>query len=203
MIYINGSFLPPGSRRFELVVAHELQHALHWHVDPNEESWINEGLSMLAEELNGFGGRSARLFQASPRVQLTDWEDEPSKNGLHYAAAHLFIRFLGQHWGGYEKLSELVAEPEDGVAGVDAYLAKQGYQERFRDVFKAWVVANAGGNSPDPRHHYQELQVKAQASRRVTESGSFSETAPSTPLATLKCGPKAALLRSPSPALPS
>lgn len=175
MLYINGNILKPGNPNFNSVVAHELQHALHWHADPNEESWVNEGLSVLAEDLNSFRTFSAQTFQRAPDVQLTHWEDSPSDNSLHYAAAHLFMRFLGEHWGGYEKLKDLVAEPKDGIEGVDAFLEGQGSPQRFRDVFKDWVVANLGGNSSNPNYRYQGLNVQAQLSRRITENSTFSD----------------------------
>jgi len=34
-------------------IAHEYQHMIHWYLDKNEESWVNEGFSMLAEQVNG------------------------------------------------------------------------------------------------------------------------------------------------------
>ena len=175
MLYINGNSLRPGSVSFNSVVTHELQHAIHWHADPNEESWVNEGLSVLAEDLNGFRPSVARIFEQAPEVQLTLWEDAPADNGPHYAAAYLFFKFLGQHWGGYDKLKELVAEPADGVDGVNAYLRKLGSSAQFRDVFKDWVVANAGGDNIDPRYKYDGLQVRAQAARRISADETFSD----------------------------
>lgn len=177
MLYINGNVLPPGRPGFNSVVAHELQHALHWHADPNEESWINEGLSTLAEELNGFFTPSVRVFERSPEVQLTQWEEEPGNNGPHYAAAHLFLRYLANHWGGYERLKELVAEAKDSIQGVDAWLERGGYRERFRDVFKSWAIANLSTGSSDPRHRYPDLQVRVQPGRRLSESVPMTDEA--------------------------
>ena len=173
MLYINAGALPAGTRVFNSVVSHELQHALHWHADPNEESWVNEGLSTLAEELNGFRSNSAAIFQAAPNVQLTAWEENPGDNASHYAAAHLFLRFLAQHHGGYDRLRDLVAEPQDGVAGVDAYLARLGKTERFTDVFRDWVVANAGAPGAGERYRYEGLTVKAQPARRIEGDDGF------------------------------
>ncbi|HLE82363.1 MAG TPA: hypothetical protein VJA25_13980, partial [Dehalococcoidia bacterium] len=82
MLYINGNSLRPGSVSFNSVVSHELQHAIHWHADPNEESWVNEGLSVLAEDLNGFRPAMARVFEQGPEIQLTLWEDAPADNGV-------------------------------------------------------------------------------------------------------------------------
>ena len=43
-IYINARYLPVGSKSFSMVLAHELQHAVHWNHDPTEETWVGEGL---------------------------------------------------------------------------------------------------------------------------------------------------------------
>ncbi len=178
MLYINGGSLRPGSNAFNMVVAHELQHALHWHGDSNEESWINEGLSTLAEELNGYRSFSPRLISRVPAVQLTHWEDEPSSNGAHYASAHLFLRFLSEHYGGYDKLGHLLLLPEDSIAGINAYLTQLGYTERFVDVFKAWVVANYGGKVSDPRYQYKDLDVQVRPDKQLNGSARFSDTVP-------------------------
>lgn len=176
MLYINAGAIPPGGRFFDSVVAHELQHALHHHADPNEESWVNEGLSVLAEELNGFRNSSANTFQGDTNIQLTDWDAGNGDNAGHYAAAHLFLRFLAQHHGGYERLRELVAEPLDGVDGVDAYLARTGSPARFRDVFKHWVVANAGVPGIADRWRYDGVSVRGRVARRFEGSDSVSQS---------------------------
>jgi len=168
MLYINGAGLRPGSRAFDSVVAHELQHVLHWHADPSEESWVNEGLSMLAEELNGYGGNSAQTYRRNTQVQLTDWEESTSDNGAHYATSHLFMRFLGEHWGGYERLKDLVAEPKNGIAGVNAYLQKLGSADRYPEVFRRWLVANLSLKTADPRLQYSNLQVGVTPATRLT-----------------------------------
>jgi immune inhibitor A len=55
-------------------MAHEFQHMIHWYRDRNEESWLNEGFSVLAELLNGFevGGFDS-LYVMNPDLQLTTW----------------------------------------------------------------------------------------------------------------------------------
>jgi hypothetical protein len=177
MLYINGGVLRPGTRAFDSVVAHELQHAVHWHADPSEQSWINEGLSVLAEELNGYPANSAAVYRRNPQVQLTDWQEGNADNGPHYAVAHLFLRFLGEHWGGYERLKALVAEPKNGVEGVDAFLAAQGSPDRYPGVFKQWSIANLGLTENDPRYRYTGLQVNVQPQQQITSAGDLAERA--------------------------
>ena len=49
------------------VLAHEFQHMIHWYQDPQEDAWVNEGMSDLAMHLNGFdvGGAGHRLLGAA------------------------------------------------------------------------------------------------------------------------------------------
>ena len=39
---------------YETVLAHEFQHMVHWNNDRNEETWVNEGMSELAQEVAGY-----------------------------------------------------------------------------------------------------------------------------------------------------
>ena len=52
---------------YDGVLAHEFQHMIHWAHDRNEESWVNEGMSMLAAHLNGFDvGGLDQTYSAYP-----------------------------------------------------------------------------------------------------------------------------------------
>ncbi|MBM2826611.1 MAG: hypothetical protein HW403_675 [Dehalococcoidia bacterium] len=168
IIYINVGHLKPGAAGYNATLAHEFQHALHWEADPNEESWVNEGLSVLAEEMAGYYRGAERPFARGPDVQLTDWDDDPGRNSRHYAASYLFMRYLLQHYSKNGSLAELVEEPLDGVEGVESYLKKVGYNVSFQEVFRDWVVANylsAGGNEP---RRYKDRAVGAVLERSVS-----------------------------------
>ena len=52
------------------------------------------------------------------------------------------MHYLAEHFGSFDDLRALVTQPEDGIAGIDAYLEAQAYQETFRDVFRDWAIAN-------------------------------------------------------------
>jgi hypothetical protein len=41
---------------YKEVLAHEFQHMVHKRMDPNEDGWLNEGLSMLAQQVAGMRG---------------------------------------------------------------------------------------------------------------------------------------------------
>ncbi|MBI4233890.1 MAG: immune inhibitor A [Chloroflexi bacterium] len=172
MIYINLDGLPVGSSSYYTVLTHEFQHAIHWRADPTEESWVNEGLSELAVELAGFRSFLVDEFLRQPGISLLQWPDQPRETAPHYGAANTFFRYLTQHYGGPEKLRQLVEEPLDGVEGVDAYLAGLGYKVTFRDVFKDWIVANYLGQTGDGPYAYKENPAKVTRFRSLSAFGS-------------------------------
>jgi len=142
MFYINLDNNPPGTRFYDGTLAHEFQHMIHWANDRNEDTWVNEGMSELATELNGFSrGGADQVFSESPDTQLTTWTDDPDLNTLHYGSAYLFMSYFLDRFG--EDLTKaVVASPADGVAGFDEALTQAGYEIRFDDVFADWLIAN-------------------------------------------------------------
>src|SRR3990172_5261971 len=148
-IYLDASFLDSPGATYNAVLAHELQHLVHNGADPGEESWVNEGLSQVAAELLGAGAAGAAGFLAEADTQLNDWPvDGP---GIHYQESQLFFRYLLDRFGGRENAAALLAEPGDGIAGVDAYLRDFG--TTFEDVFADWIVANYLDEATGPYAH--------------------------------------------------
>jgi len=150
VIYVDVSDLPPGSREYLAVLAHELQHAIHWAADPDEETWLNEGLSELAMERTGYRPLNVRAYLRQPATSLTGWPAEVKTAGAHYGAAMLFVEYLVTHYGGDGAISRLVQEPADGLDGVDSYLAGLGVEESALDVFADWVVTNYLDDAGEP-----------------------------------------------------
>ncbi|MBI4219341.1 MAG: immune inhibitor A, partial [Chloroflexi bacterium] len=141
IIYIDFRKLAVASETYLTVLAHELQHAVHSQIDPGEDAWINEGLAELAVVQAGFDPQGPTSFLGQPSTQLNAWPDS-TNTGPHYGAALLFVEYLVDRFGGKETIKKLIAQPGDGLAGVDAHLAGLGYKERAIDVFRDWVVAN-------------------------------------------------------------
>jgi immune inhibitor A len=142
MFYINVNAVRPGTAELDSTLAHEFQHMIHWYHDANEETWVNEGLSDLAMQLNGYqandGGYS---FTQSPDTQLTAWADLPQDTYPHYGASYLFMSYFLQRFG-EAVMRQVVAMPENGAAGFDAVLTAAHQPTRFDDAFGDWVVAN-------------------------------------------------------------
>jgi immune inhibitor A len=169
MIYLDIGSAKLGSDDYNGLVAHELQHLVHWNGDPTEEVWVNEGLSELAYELASGGSSRMRLILAQPDTQLNAWDPLDVGNAPHYTASHLFVRYLLEHYGGFENARSLVDEPADGIDGIDAYLAPFGVT--FDDVFADWLVANYLDDANGGPYTYGDAEVEIPPPTALTDYG--------------------------------
>ena len=145
MFYINLDWLN-GTRDYtyyETVLAHEFQHMIHWYRDRNEETWLNEGLSEYAQEVAGYPPDTsfASTFAMTPDTQLNTWRESNQSNAEHYGSAFLFVSYLAQRFGS-DFMAALVAQPANGLNGLDAVLQAAGLSLTADDVFGNWIVAN-------------------------------------------------------------
>lgn len=135
-------------------MAHEFQHMIHWYRDRNEESWLNEGFSVLAEFLNGFQvGGFDFLYVMNPDIQLTHWPSPPNSTP-HYGASFLFLAYFLDRFGD-EATQAVVGHADNGMDSIDEVLAMLGEVDvetgeplTADDVFADWVVATYL-NDPD------------------------------------------------------
>jgi immune inhibitor A len=171
MLYLAASALGSPGPRYNALVAHELQHLVHWNADPDEDTWVSEGLSQVAAEAVGGGSDWLGLFLQAPDTQLNLWPvDNPR---IHYAASELFFSYLLQRFGGFQNASRLLQEPADGIAGVDAYL--QPFGATFRDVFADWVIANYLDADEGPYSH-PGIDARVTDVTRINLAGNGSGT---------------------------
>ena len=128
------------------ILAHELQHLIHWRHDPDEDIWINEGCSVfVASFLCGYEVERPWLveaFENDPQVSLVYWASGVSSPLANYGAAYLWITYLYEHYGGIPTISSLIAEPDNGIKGINDVLSARGYSQDFDDVFSDWKIAN-------------------------------------------------------------
>lgn len=144
-------------------LAHEYQHMIHWYRDKNEETWLNEGFSMLAELINGFDpGGFDYSYINNPDLQLTDWGTDVGGNGPHYGAALLFTTYFLDRFG-EEATQAVVAHDENGMESIDIVLSEMGITDPLtdepitaEDVFSDWAVTNILGDKDvsDGRYDY-------------------------------------------------
>ncbi|MFZ3070396.1 MAG: hypothetical protein WA110_04655 [Anaerolineaceae bacterium] len=130
-------------------MAHEFQHMIHWYQDRNEETWVNEGFSMLAEHVNEYdAGGFDYDYMNNPDLQLTDWNGDTGENGPHYGASYLFMVYFLDRFG-EDATKALVAQKENGFASLDKVMQElniinpttnQVYTAE--EVFTDWTLAN-------------------------------------------------------------
>jgi hypothetical protein len=144
---------------YEGVFAHEFQHLVHFDVDPDEESWVDEGLADLAGFLCGYGhsqGHIAYYMVYHPVTALTFWG-----GGLEsYGASYLFQLYLYEKFGGAPFVSALVQEQANGIEGIENNLAAFGYRETFNQIFDNWTIANyLDTNKKGDKYGYDTLNI--------------------------------------------
>jgi hypothetical protein len=178
MFVIDAVAFPPGSDTYNATLAHEFQHMIHWHRQPRSPTWFNEGLSTLAEDLNGLGDNGVALaYLRNPDTQLTTWTPG-SGVARHYGAAQLFMRYLYEQYAGSRRPADWINADAGNNPQVLADLAAQRRADvvSFEDLFTDWTVANAL-NDPtagDGRYAYRGLPMRATTVR--LESGTTSAT---------------------------
>ena len=173
MIYMEGNERFFGTRVYLSVLAHELQHLVHWNADPTEDAWVGEGLSELASYKAGYEPVSVRHFLGDPTTSLVNWPSDPGP--AHYGGDYLFFRYVYDRFGSPLRL---VQNPLDGVAGVDSYLDEIGAGRDFRDVFKDWTVANLLDEPGDGPYSYPNAELMV---RDIEELGSSDGVSSSIP----------------------
>ena len=98
MFVFNADGMPLDDEYTYGTLAHEFQHMIHWSLDRNETSWINEGFSELAAFINGYTvGGADWAYAQNPDLSLNDWtslSDSPEVTSRHYGQAFLFTTLL-------------------------------------------------------------------------------------------------------------
>lgn len=176
IFYVNADSVPLDSSYILDVLAHEFQHMIHGGYDGNEDTWLNEGASALAELLNGFDTSGyANAFIADPDLQLTFSE----QNFSEYGAGLLFLDYFLDRFG-KDALKALVANPANGLQAVDEVLADKNIVDSITgkpitavDVFADWATANYLGDASvgDGRYDYHNYPG---APTVTAPTGSFS-----------------------------
>lgn len=141
IVYLNMGQLDIGSDLYFGTLVHELQHLFQWNLDKNEATWLNEGISQLAEIYAGLDTAIPDAYLEQPDTRLDQWEYDEDIIDAHYANSFLFAVYLWEQLGEMA-VYELVRQPANGLASVEIIL--EGFQpERSLEQFIAdWAAAN-------------------------------------------------------------
>ena len=148
----------------EATFAHEYQHLLESFQDPDETTWVNEGLSMYAEQVTGyvdnrkpitdvgfsgsvqcFLGHTVRRTDANPNPSsggpensLTLWGDKGDEEIVcDYGASETFMHYLAGRFGaGF--VSALHRDPDPGLVSVRKLASGAGADAG--EVVRSWAA---------------------------------------------------------------
>ncbi len=125
------------------VVAHELQHLIHYGIDQDESLWLNEGFSEFATFILGFDYRSYSIFLRDTNRPLTGFDNSLTD----YAKVGLWT-FYNYKQFGLEYLKDVVNERSNSLESYSRVLTKHGFTLSIEEVMRNWFVANLI-NNPD------------------------------------------------------
>jgi immune inhibitor A len=141
-IDIEGSGGPQavGTGYYDGVIAHEFQHLILFGRDPNEDTWVSEGMSELAIFLNGDDPGADQVAARTPEIQLNAWPEGGVADAKNYGTAFSFMLYFWDHYGD-DGVRALAAEPLNGLAGVQKVLDKLDPGKAVNDLVDDWLVA--------------------------------------------------------------
>jgi immune inhibitor A len=145
---------------YEGTIAHEFQHLIHDDYNTDDALFMNEGCSMFAEFLCGYGipWGDINSYLATPDNSLTEWGDQGDINILaDYGVAALWTLYLNDQFGP-DFLGKFV---QDGVPGIEGLNVAFGGGITFDEVYRNWRIANLI-HSDEPGHgiyNYKSLDL--------------------------------------------
>jgi hypothetical protein len=131
------------------VLAHEFQHMIHWYLDRNEDTWMNEGFAEVAAFINGFDvGGADTIYALNPDETLARWPAPPLEDTTsHYGQAFLLLSYFLDRFGA-DVTQALVAHDANGLDSIDQTLAEKDVRDPGTgepldadSVFADWAVA--------------------------------------------------------------
>ena len=143
------------SHQVEGTFAHEYQHLLHSDQDPDEASWVNEGLSDYAELAVGYDVPTDHVpaYEDLPSNSLTDWSDQGAINVLADYGAGFLFQLYGQQRYGDAFVRGVFNDTDASITGVNDTLDRIGSSENFTTLyqdFSAALVGDRGADGPAP-----------------------------------------------------
>jgi hypothetical protein len=151
----------------EGVFAHEYQHLLEHHEDPDESDWLDEGLAEWARSLTGYADPdrpvselgyekhtqcflgNLRELDGGPENSLTVWGDGGDIN-CDYGAVYSFMERLHERFG-TRLMTALHRGDENGLAGLQEALGRRGTAQ---EVVHDWAAGLARRVNWDNPHAY-------------------------------------------------
>ncbi len=161
MVYLNMTELQAGTLLYDGTLVHELQHLMQWHLDANEEKWLNEGLSQVAETMAGLDTVEPRAYLEQSFIRLDRWDDSPATIYAHYAGSYLYLLYLWEQLGD-AALVDLIRHPANGLTAVRSVLAAHRSDLSLERFTADWATTlYLDGLTGDPRFNLRAFELPA------------------------------------------
>ncbi len=165
MLVMNSSFTTIND--LKSTMAHEFQHLVNFsqkvilqHTG-GEQTWLNEGLSVYAEQYCGYGlaagdpfvyGTVYNFENNTSNISLTNFIDG---DGASYAPCYLFVLYMAEQYG-QAKIRNLESSAYTGTTNVTNVMGAN-----FTDIYRNWVLANyLDGISTLSKYNYASINLR-------------------------------------------
>ncbi len=129
-------------------LADYFHHMIAHSVDANEEQWLIEGMSAIAEVICGYEFTDYKIPASLPTVPFnnsltrwTGWQAGEPSDLFDLHNVFLFTLYLYEQYGGVDFIKALAAEQLNGLDAVQAVLTAQGHDVTISQVFDDYAVA--------------------------------------------------------------
>jgi len=160
------------------ILAHEFQHMINFNTKyghngaydgVQEDTWLNEGLSMYAMQVCGYGmpqgdattaGHVKNYLNYPETFSLTNW------TSANYGMSYLFVLYLVEQYGGgvgtVPSQTMLQAMESNALVGIANVESQTGGTGTFGTVFKNWAMANLlDKTTNDAAYNYVTIDLHA------------------------------------------
>ncbi|HXG25981.1 MAG TPA: peptidase M6 [Candidatus Binatia bacterium] len=161
---------PARPNLYEGVFAHEYSHLIHHYTDPDEVSWVNEGLADFTEIFTGYADISRHVDEkgyeghsqcylgwvsvmhpdwnpiprpCGPENGLTAWGDQGDDEILaDYGFAMYFMNYLASQGLDKDFFTSWFQNAGNGIVGLENALAAAGDPRSFRSLFEDQIISS-------------------------------------------------------------
>jgi immune inhibitor A len=167
-----------GGSYYNGTMAHEFQHMILNKQDPNEDTWVSEGMSELAMYLTGYDSAADAVAAHAPDIQLNSWPDGGTAQADTYGTAFSFMLYFWERYGD-AGVQALAAEPANGLSGVQNTLNKIDPGRQADDLAADWLIARLldDPSIDNGRYGYRQSDRARVEPRQTIDQYPFAERA--------------------------
>lgn len=137
------------SSQLKVFLAHEFVHLLTFNqkekiFGASEDVWLNEARADYSASLLGYNlpyegsnlQKRSKDFLEKTSDSITEWQGTK----YDYASVGMFTQYIVDHYT-IAALIDSLKSKYTGIQSIDYALSKNGYAERFKDIFTDWTIA--------------------------------------------------------------